>query len=103
LEEKMNKRLYIGGLAYSVTEDQLLEHVTAYGTVESVNIVTDKFTDDSRGFGFVEMSTPEEAKAAIDGLNGTEFEGRVLTVDFARPRGEKPRRGGGGGGGRDRW
>ena len=101
----MNKNLYIGGLAYSVTEDQLHELLTTHGKVESVKIITDKFTDDSRGFGFAEMSTQEEAEKAIENLNGTDFEGRKLTVNFARPRGERPRGGGGkkSGGYNDRW
>jgi RNA recognition motif-containing protein len=100
LEENMNKKIYVGGLAYSVTDEQLQELFSAHGTVESAKIITDKFTDSSRGFGFVEMSTQEEAERAIAALNGTQHEGRTLTVNVARPRRE---RSGGGGGGRDRW
>ena len=106
----MNKKLYVGGLSYSVTDDQLQEIFAAHGTVESARVITDKFTDSSRGFGFVEMSTQQEAEAAIEALNGSEVYGRVLTVNVARPREDRSRGGGGGGGGRggggggrDRW
>ena len=97
----MNKKLYVGGLAYSVTDAQLQELFAAHGTVESARVVTDKFTDSSRGFGFVEMGTQQEAEKAIEVLNGTEYEGRNITVNIAKPREERPRggRGGGGGGG----
>jgi len=94
----MGSKLYVGGLPYSATEPQLNDLFAAHGTVESVRVITDKFTGQSRGFGFVEMSTAEEAKRAIDALNGTQFEGRTLTVNEARP--QEPRSGGGGGGGR---
>jgi RNA recognition motif-containing protein len=96
----MNKKLYVGGLSYSVTDDQLRELFAAHGTVESANVVTDRYTDQSRGFGFVEFSTQEEAESAVNALNGTEHFGRTLKVDMSRPRGD---RSGGGGGGRDRW
>ena len=101
----MNKKLYVGGLPYSVTDEQLHELFAPHGTVESAKVITDRYTDRSRGFGFVEMSTPEECQAAIDGLNGTELEGRSLTVNMSRPREDRPRGGGGGGrgGSRDRW
>jgi len=100
----MNKKIYVGGLAYTVTDEQLQELFAAHGTVESAKVVMDKYTDSSRGFGFVEMSTQQEAEQAIAALNGTEHEGRVLTVNVARPRTERPRGGGGGGGGgRNRW
>ena len=97
----MNKKLYVGGLAYSVTDAQLQELFATHGTVESARVVTDKFTDSSRGFGFVEMGTQQEAEKAIEVLNGTEYEGRNITVNIAKPREERPRggRGGGGGGG----
>ncbi len=101
----MNKKLYVGGLPYSITDQQLEELFAAHGTVESAKVITDKFTDRSRGFGFVEMSSQQEAEAAIAALNGTELEGRTLTVNIAKAREDRPRggRGGGGGGNRDRY
>ncbi len=101
-----SNKLYVGGLPYSVTEDRLEELFAEHGTVESARVITDKFTGRSRGFGFVEMSSQEEAQTAIDKLNGTDLEGRSLTVNEAKPR--EPRSGGGdggggGGGGRNRW
>jgi len=96
----MNKKLYVGGLPYAVTEDKLQEIFSAHGTVESARVITDRFTGRSRGFGFVEMSSEEEAQTAIDSLNGSDLEGRSLTVNEARPQ---ENRGGGGGGGGDRW
>ncbi len=95
----MNKKLYVGGLPYAVTEDKLQEIFSAHGTVDSARVITDRFTGRSRGFGFVEMSTEEEAQTAIDSLNGSDLDGRSLTVNEARPQ---ENRGGGGGGG-DRW
>ncbi len=97
----MNKKLYVGGLPYSVTEDKLQEIFSAHGTVESARVITDRFTGRSRGFGFVEMSSEEEAQTAIDSLNGSDLDGRSLTVNEARP--QEDRGGGGGGGGGDRW
>ena len=97
----MNKKLYVGGLAYSVTDDQLQQLFAQHGTVESAKVITDKYTDRSRGFGFVEMSTVEEAEKAIQALNGSQHEGRKLTVNISKPREE--RSGGGGGGYRDRY
>ena len=99
----MNKKLYVGGLAYSVTDDQLQKLFSAHGTVESAKVITDKFTDRSRGFGFVEMSTQQEAEKAIQALNGTQHEGRSLTVNISKPREERSGGGGGGGGYRDRY
>ena len=101
----MNKNIYVGGLSYSVTDQQLEETFSAYGTVETAKVITDKFSGSSRGFGFVEMSTQQEAEKAIEALNGTELEGRTLTVNIAKPRGDRPRggAGGGGGGNRNRW
>ena len=98
----MNKKLYVGGLPYSVTEDKLQEIFSARGTVESARVITDRFTGRSRGFGFVEMSNEEEAQTAIDSLNGSDLDGRSLTVNEARPQ-ENRGGGGGGGGGGDRW
>lgn len=102
----MGNKLYVGGLPYSVTEGRLQEIFAAHGTVESARVITDKFTGQSRGFGFVEMSSGGEAQKAIQALNGTELDGRSLIVNEARPL--ERRDGGGGGrgdrsGGRDRW
>ncbi len=96
-------KLYVGGLPYQVTEDQLREIFSPHGTVESATVITDRMTGRSKGFGFVEMSSQEEAQQAIDKLNGTDLEGRNITVNEAKPR--QPRSGGGGRGGygRDRW
>lgn len=92
----MGSKIYVGGLPYSTTEQQLSDLFAAHGSVASARIITDKFTGQSRGFGFVEMSTDDEAKAAITALNGTQFGGRTLTVNEARP--QEPRSGGGRGG-----
>jgi RNA recognition motif-containing protein len=81
----MNKKLYVGGLPYSTTEDGLKEIFAAAGTVASASIIIDKMTGRSRGFGFVEMSTEEEAAKAIETMNGKDVEGRTLTVAEARP------------------
>ena len=90
----MVKKLYVGGLPYSSTEDSLRDHFSQVGTVDSAVIITDKMTGRSKGFGFVEMSTEDEAKAAIDQFHGKDFEGRTLTVDEARPKEERPQNGG---------
>ena len=95
----MNNKLYVGGLPYSVTETQLEEIFAAHGTVESARVITDRMTGRSRGFGFVEMSSPEEAEEAIQKLNGTDLEGRSLTVNEAKPQQPRSEGGGGGGGG----
>jgi RNA recognition motif-containing protein len=92
----MGSKIYVGGLPYSTTEQELSGLFAAHGTVTSSRIITDKFTGQSRGFGFVEMSSESEAQAAITALNGTELGGRTLTVNEARP--QEPRTGGGGGG-----
>ena len=81
----MEKRLYVGSLSYSTTEDSLEDFFGQAGVVESATIVTDKFSGRSKGFGFVEMSTEEEAQKAIDTLNGKELDGRNIVVDEARP------------------
>jgi RNA recognition motif-containing protein len=100
-----SNKLYVGGLPYSVNEDQLRDLFVAHGTVESATVIMDRMSGRSKGFGFVEMSSQEEAQAAIDKLNGTDLEGRNITVNEAKPR--QPRSGGGGGygggGGGDRW
>jgi len=86
--------IYVGNLSRDVTESELQEAFEAFGEVASVKIITDRFTGASRGFGFVEMPTEEEAKKAMADLNGKEIKGRAVTVNEARPRTE--RRGGGG-------
>ncbi|MGQ0809643.1 MAG: RNA recognition motif domain-containing protein, partial [Nitrospiraceae bacterium] len=95
----MGSKIYVGGLPYSATEQQLSDVFAAHGSVESARVITDKFTGQSRGFGFVEMATAEEAQKAIAALHGTEMGGRTLTVNEAKP--QEPRSGGGrsGGGG----
>ncbi len=93
----MGSKIYVGGLPYSATEQQLSDLFAAHGAVASARIITDKFTGQSRGFGFVEMSSDSEAQAASTALNGAEMGGRTLTVNEARP--QEPRAGGGGGGG----
>ncbi len=96
--------IYVGNLAYSVTQDDLRDAFAAYGDISSVNLITDKFTGDSKGFGFVEMPNNAEADAAIKALNETPLKGRNIKVNQAKPRGERPSGGGGGGGGRGpRW
>ena len=89
--------IYVGNLSFDLTEEDLKEAFGAFGQVESATIVKDKFTGESRGFGFVEMPSQKEATSAINGLNGKELKGRPLKADEARPRPE--RRGGGGRGG----
>ena len=93
----MGSKVYVGGLPYSATEAEVEEKFAEYGKVESARVITDKYTGQSRGFGFVEMSTPEEAQAAIAALHSTEMGGRTLTVNEAKPM--APRSGGGGFGG----
>ncbi len=93
----MGSKIYVGGLPYSTTEEQLKDLFAVHGNVASTRIITDKFTGQSRGFGFVEMSADAEAQAAITALNGTQFGGRTLTVNEARP--QEPRSGGGDRGG----
>lgn len=118
----MASKLYVGGLSFSTTAEGLREFFAQCGTVESANVITDKFSAQSRGFGFVEMSTAEEAQQAIAQLNGRELDGRRLTVNTANPQGARSgggrpgggrpgsfgdKRGGGFGGGRSpkpfRW
>jgi cold-inducible RNA-binding protein len=94
-----NNRLYVGNLPFKTTDDDLSTLFGAFGTVGRASVVTDRETGRSRGFGFVEMGTPDEAQAAITALDGKPFEGRNLQVNVARPREDRPRRGGGGGGG----
>lgn len=97
----MSVRLYVGNLPFNVTEQDLEQLFSQSGQVDSANVVTDRDTGRSRGFGFVEMETQEAADAAIQALNGYELSGRALTVNEARPKESRPARGGfGGGGGR---
>jgi RNA recognition motif-containing protein len=101
----MGNKLYVGGLPYSVTEGRLQELFAAHGTVQSANVISDKFTGQSRGFGFVEMSSGDEAQSAIAALNGTQFDGRTLVVNEAKPMAKRDNAGGRGDrdGGRNRW
>ena len=92
----MGKKLYCGNLSFNVTSSDLDQLFAQFGTVQSAEVINDRDTGRSKGFGFVEMSTDQEAQAAIAGVNGTEHQGRTLTVNEARP---KENRGGGGGGG----
>ncbi len=85
--------IYVGNLAYSVTEEDLREAFGAYGELSSVSLITDKFSGQSKGFGFVEMASNSEADAAIKGLNETALKGRNIKVNQAKPRGERPSRG----------
>jgi RNA recognition motif-containing protein len=97
----MSKRIYVGGLPFSVNDEQLNAAFSAHGAVTSAKVITDKFSGQSRGFGFVEMSDDSEATAAIEKMNGADMEGRKLTVNEARPMEPRDGRGGGGRGGRD--
>jgi RNA recognition motif-containing protein len=112
----MGKRLYVGNLPFSATDESLMQMFQQAGQVESARVITDRDTGRNKGFGFVEMSTEREAADAITKFNGTDFEGRTVTVNEARPM--PPREGGGGGksfgggggrgkrgggGGRQRW
>jgi RNA recognition motif-containing protein len=92
--------IYVGNLSHQVTEDELKKAFEAFGQVTSVSIIKDKFSGESRGFGFVEMPVKAEAQSAINGLNGKELKGGALNVNEARPRSEGRRGGGGRGGGR---
>jgi hypothetical protein len=93
----MAKNIYVGNLPYTTTSDDLVELFRSFGTVTSGQVLFDKFSGRSRGFGFIEMESDDEAQAAIDGLNGSPYGGRSLTVNEAKPREERPRGGGGGG------
>ena len=98
----MGSKIYVGGLPYSSAEQELADLFAPHGNVQSARIITDKFTGQSRGFGFVEMSTDEEAKSAIEALNGTQMGGRTLTVNEARPQSSRPSGGFGSGPGGNR-
>ncbi len=102
----MGKKLYVGNLSYDVSSSDLKAMLAAHGTVLSAEVISDRATGRSKGFGFVEMESEDEANAAIEALNGQQSGGRALTVNEAKPR--QPRSGGGGGGGgygggRDRY
>jgi len=100
------KRLYVGNLSYSSTEDDIREAFSQHGEVSSIHMVTDRDTGQPRGFGFVEMVDGDQAEQAIAALNGADLGGRALVVNEARPRPEKSGGGGGGGGGgrrESRW
>lgn len=96
----MGKKLYVGNLSYDVDASQLEELFAAHGTVQSAQVIADRDTGRSKGFGFVEMGSDQEAQAAIAALNGKDHGGRALTVNEARPKENRAGGGGGGGGGR---
>jgi RNA recognition motif-containing protein len=98
----VGNKLYVGSLSYSVTDQQLHDLFAQHGSVVSAKVIQDRYTGQSRGFGFVEMATSEEAQKAIAALNGAQFEGRSLVVNEARPQEKRDRSWGGGGGGGDR-
>jgi cold-inducible RNA-binding protein len=93
----MSTKLFVGNLSFKTTENDLQDAFAAHGTVLETNLMMDRMTGRPRGFGFVTMSTPEEAEKAIQALHGAEVDGRPLTVNIARPREERPPGGGGGG------
>lgn len=89
--------IYVGNLPFSITDADLRETFSRFGEVSQVNLISDKFTGESKGFGFVEMANNSQADAAIKGLNGTDLKGRNITVNQAKPKTDAPRGGGGGG------
>jgi RNA recognition motif-containing protein len=95
----MGKKLYVGSISFNATEESLQDLFSSIGEVESVKIITDQETGRSKGFGFIEMSSEDDAKKAIEQLNGTKFMERALIVNEARPQQPRERRGFGGGGG----
>jgi RNA recognition motif-containing protein len=105
----MSSKLFVGNLSFDTTENDLNDAFAAHGTVTETNLMMDRTTGRPRGFGFITMSSPEEAQKAISALNGSQLGGRALTVNVAKPREERPPGGGGGrreyggGGGRDRY
>jgi len=99
----MAKKLYVGGLSYNTTEATMKEAFAAAGTVETATIIIDKMTNRSKGFGFVEMSTDEEAQKAIEMFDGKELDGRTVKVNEAKPMEPRAPRTGGGFGGGNRW
>jgi RNA recognition motif-containing protein len=97
----MSTKLFVGNLSFKITENDLQDAFAAHGTVVEANLMMDRVSGRPRGFGFVTMSTPEEAEKAIAALNGKELDGRALTVNVAKPREERAPGGGGGGGRRE--
>ncbi len=97
----MSNKLFVGNLSFNTTENDLQDAFAAHGTVLEANLMVDRMSGRPRGFGFVTMSTPEEAQNAIQAMHGKDLDGRALTVNIARPREERPGGGGGGGGRRD--
>ena len=95
----MGSKLYVGNLSYNTNSSDLEQLFGQHGTVQSAEVISDRETGRSKGFGFVQMGSDEEAQAAISALNGQEHDGRQLTVNEAKPREDRPRGGGGGGGG----
>jgi len=93
----MSNKLFVGNLSFNTTENDLQDAFAAHGTVVEANLMMDRVSGRPRGFGFVTMSTPEEAQKAIEALNGASIDGRALTVNVARPREDRPPGGGGGG------
>ena len=93
----MSSKLFVGNLSFNTTENDLQDAFAAHGTVTETNLMMDRVSGRPRGFGFVTMSTPEEAQKAIEALNGAQLGGRALTVNVARPREDRPPGGGGGG------
>ena len=98
----MNTKLFVGNLSFNTTENDLHDAFAAHGTVVEANLMVDRMSGRPRGFGFVTMSTEEEAQKAITAMNGASLDGRALTVNIARPKEERPPGGGGGGGHRPR-
>ena len=96
----MSNKLFVGNLSFNTTENDLNDAFAAFGSVTETNLMMDRMTNRPRGFGFVTMSSAEEAQKAIEGMNGKDMDGRALTVNVARPREERSGGGGGGGGGR---
>jgi cold-inducible RNA-binding protein len=99
----MSTKLFVGNLSFNTTENDLQDAFAAHGTVVEANLMMDRMSGRSRGFGFITMSTPEEAQKAIEALNGSQIDGRAVTVNIAKPREERPAGGsrGGSGGRRD--
>ena len=95
----MSTKLYVGNLSFNTTQNDLQDAFAPHGNVAEATLITDKITGNSRGFGFVTMSSDEEAKKAVEAMNGVDLDGRALTVNEARPREERSGGGGGGGGG----
>ena len=93
----MSNKLFVGNLSFETTENDLQDAFAAHGTVTETNLMMDRVSGRPRGFGFVTMSSPEEAQKAIEALNGAQLDGRALTVNIAKPREERPPGGGGGG------